>query len=255
MAESRAIDVYAVSQGAGTGALAAARAMPVFVLDVIVLATIVETAQRIVFGQAELSAWLMASIELVMNVLVLAPLTFATYRFALLGEVGSSLTKAWAHPAFAAFLKGSLLVSALSLGLYFSGALLGAMLPQPFATTVFLAAFAASVALSVRLALYFPALATAAPGARLFRAFADSAGHGWKVFLVLAVCSAPFLFVGLALEGAAREVEPMRPVGLILAGLRSAVDVGWTLVLALAAAGLYRILADKLLKAPVEPRS
>lgn len=260
MADPRAIDVYAVSRGAATGALAGARATPVFVLDVIVLATIVETAQRVTFGSAEFSPWLMASVEMATNVLVLAPLTFATYRSALLGEVGRGVGvargfgAAWRHPDFGPFLKGSLFVSALSLGFYLTGALLGGLLPQPFATTAFLAAFVASVALTVRLALYFPALAIAAPGARLARAVADSAGRGWTIFLVLGACSAPFLFLGLWLEGAAREIEPLRPAGLILSGLRSSLDVAWTLVLTHAAAALYRTLADRLTRAPTELR-
>lgn len=252
MADSRAIDVYAVSHGAFLGALAGARAMPVFALDVVVLATLVETARRLAFAGGGQSPWLAASVEMFTNVLVLAAITFATYRFALRGEVGRGFRAAWAHPAFGAFLKGSLLVSALTLGLYFLGALLAERLPQPFATAAFLAAFLASIALYVRLALYFPALAVAAPGARLLRALADGAGCGWKMFLVLATCSAPFLFVGLMLEGAAREVAPMRPAGLILAGLRSALDVAWTLTLAHAAAGLYRLLADRLTRAPTE---
>lgn len=251
MADSRAIDVYAVSHGAFLGALAGARAMPVFALDVVLLATIVETARRVAFDGGH-SPWLAASVEMFTNVLVLAALTFATYRFALRGEVGRGFREAWAHPAFGAFLKGSLLVSALTLGLYFLGALLAERLPQPFATTAFLAAFVASIVLYVRVALYFPALAVAAPGARLLRAVADGAGCGWKMFLVLATCSAPFLFVGLMLEGAAREVAPIRPVGLILAGLRSALDVAWTLVLSHAAVGLYRLLADRLTRAPTE---
>lgn len=252
MADARTIDVYGVSERALKGALAFARATPVLLLDTLILAVVVGTARRLLLGDAAHSPYLTASVEAVANVLVFAPLTLAAHRFALEGVATPKLGEAWRAATFAAFLKASLVVSALSLGLYFGGALVAEALPEPFATTAFLAAFTASIALTVRLTLLFPAIAVGAPGAGFARALADSAGRGWPIFLALVTCSAPFLVFGLMLEGAAREVAPMRPAGLILAALRAAIDVAWTIVLAHAAAGMFRILADRLARAPAE---
>ena len=244
---ARTIDTQAVVRSAFVDAAVGARAMPLVLLDTVLLAALFGVARRVFLDEGSgRSPLVIGSIEVLLNVLVLAPLSIAFYRFVLLGEMAPRLGEVLRSLPFGAFVRASLVVSGLTLVGYFGGAALGAMLGPPASTMIVLAAFALTILLSVRLTLLFPAIAVEAPGARWPLAIIDSAGHGFQIFLVLALCSIPFLFVGLPLDGLLREIAPLRPAGLILALLGAVLEVAWTVVLVIAAARLYQALGRRL---------
>jgi hypothetical protein len=247
MMSARTIDIQAVVRSAFEDAATSARAMPLVLLDTVLLAAILGVVRRVFLNEATgLSPLAIGSLEVLINVLVLAPMSIALYRFILMGEIAPRLNAALRSPPLGAFVRASLVVSGLTLVGYFGGAALGAALGPPASTMVVVAAFALTILLSVRLTLLFPAIAVEAPGARWPLAIIDSAGHGWQILFVLALCSIPFLFLGLPLDGLLREIAPLRPAGLILAILGAVLEVAWTAVLVIAAARLYQALGQRL---------
>jgi len=247
MMSARTIETQAVVRSAFEDAAVVARAMPLVLFDTVLLAVILGIARRVFLTEASgLSPLAIGSIEVLLNVLVLAPMSVALHRFVLMGEVTPRLAAALSSRPLGAFVRASLILSALTLVGYFGGAALGGVFGPPASTMIVLAAFALTILLSVRLTLLFPAIAVEAPGARWPLAIIDSAGHGWQIFLVLALCSIPFLFLGLPLDGLLREVAPLRPAGLILAILGAVLEVAWTVVLVIAAARLYQALGQRL---------
>jgi hypothetical protein len=247
MMSARSIDIQAVVRGAFEDAAVSARAMPLVVLDTILLAAVFGIARRVFLTEATgLSPLVIGSIEVLLNVLVLAPLSIALYRFVLMGEIAPRLGTVLRSAPLGAFVRASLVVSGLTLVGYFGGAALGAAFGPPASTMIVLAAFALTILISIRLTLLFPAIAVEAPGARWPLAIIDSAGFGWQILFVLALCSIPFLFLGLPLDGLLREIAPLRPAGLILALVGAVLEVAWTIVLVIAAARLYRALGQRL---------
>jgi hypothetical protein len=244
---ARTVETQAIVRSAFEDAAVSARTMPLVLLDTVLLAAILGVSRRAFLTEATgLSPLAIGSIEVLLNVLVLAPMSIALYRFVLLGEITRRLGVAMRIRSLGAFLRASLILSALTLVGYFGGAALGTAFGPPFNTMIVLAAFGLTILLSVRLTLLFPAIASEAPGARWPLAIIDSAGHGWQIFLVLALCSIPFLFLGLPLDGLLREIAPLRPAGLILAILGAVLEVAWTVVLVIAAARLYQALGQRL---------
>lgn len=244
---ARSIDIQDIARRAFEDATVSVRALPLVMLDTVLLATIVGLARRVFLtAEAGLSPVVIGSVEVMLNVLVLAPLSVAIYRFVLMGEITPRMVSALRHPPLMAFAGASLVVSGLTLVGYFGGAALAEVFAPPLSTMIMLSFFAMTVVLSVRLTLLFPAIASQAPGAHWARAIADTAGHGWRIFFVLTLCSIPFLFVGLPLDGLLREIDPMRPAGLILAVLGATLEVAWTVVLVIAAARMFQAIGTRL---------
>ncbi len=243
-----AIDAPEIARRAFEDAAPCLRAMPLVILDTVLLATLLSVASAAALPALQLSAPFRALIEVLLTAIVLAPMSVAVYRFVLLKEMTPRLGDALRAPSFGRFLRASLVVSFLTLAGYLGGALASEAIAPPLGTMVFFFAFAATTLLTVRIALLFPALASGAPGAIWPRAVADSAGHGWRIFFALALCSIPFLFAGLPLDGLSREVAPLRPVGMILSFLAAILEVSWTLVLAIAGARMYQAVGLRLRK-------
>jgi len=247
---ARSIDIQDIARRAFEDATVSVRVLPLVMLDTVLLATIVGVARRVFLtAEAGLSPLVIGSIEVMLNVLVLAPLSVALYRFVLMGEITPRLTAAFRQPPLMSFIRASLVVSGLTLVGYFGGAALAAAFPSPLDTMIMLGSFALTILISVRLTLLFPAIASQAPGAHWPRAIADTAGHGWRIFFVLTLCSIPFLFVGLPLDGLLREIDPIRPAGLILAVLGAILEVAWTVVLVIAAARMFQAIGLRLKQA------
>lgn len=244
---ARSIDTQAIVRRTFEDTPISVRALPLVMLDTVLLATIVGVARRVFLTpESGLSPLAIGSIEVLINVLVLAPLSVALYRFVLMGEITPRMIHALASPPLMGFIRASLAVSALTLVGYFGGAALAEAFPAPLGTMIILASFALTILLSVRLTLLFPAIATQAPGAHWPRAIADTAGHAWRIFVVMALCSIPFLFVGLPLDGLLREIDPIRPAGIILAVLGAVLEVAWTVVLVIAAARMFQAIGFRL---------
>ena len=250
MRDGRRVDHQALTQGAFSGATAFARAAPLVVLDTIILAAIVDLARRLILPAATTSPYVMGTIEAVLNVFVFAPMMIAAHRYSVAGMVTPRLSGSLIGPIFGRFVKASLILSLITVAGYAGGAFFSEALGPPLGTAVFFMAFAVTIALAVRIGPLFPAISVNAAGAGWGTAWRDTAGHGWPIFFVLALCSLPFIFLGLPLEAAMREVETLRVAGLILTILRAVIETGWTLVLACAAGLIYKELARELLLPP-----
>lgn len=247
---ARSIDIQDIARRAFEDSAVSARALPLVMLDTVLLATVVGVARRVFLTEAAgLSPLFIGSIEVLLNVAVLAPLSVALHRFVLMGEITPRMSVALSRAALLPYMRASLAVSGLTLIAYFGGAAFSALFAPPLGTMMMLSFFALTVLISVRLTLLFPAIASEAPGARWPRAIADTSGHGWRIFFVLALCSLPFLFVGLPLDGLLREIDPLRPAGLILAVVGAILEVAWTVVLVIAAARMFQAVGV-LLKRP-----
>lgn len=250
MRDSRRVDHQALTQGAFSGAMAFAKAAPLVVLDTLILAALVDLARRLMLPTGSASPYLIGTVEAVLNVFVFAPMMIAAHRYSVAGMLTPRLTGSLAGPIFGRFVKASLILALITVAGYAGGAFLSEALGPPLGTAVFFMAFAATIALSVRVGPLFPAISVNANGARWGAAWRDTAGHGWPIFFVLAICSLPFILLGLPLEAAMREVETLRVAGLILTLVRAVIETGWTLVLACAAGLIYKELARELLLAP-----
>jgi hypothetical protein len=250
MRDSRRVDHQALTQGAFSGAMAFAKAAPLVVLDTVILAAIVDLSRRLMLPTGSASPYVIGTLEAILNVFVFAPMMIAAHRYSIAGMVTPRLTGSLAGPIFGRFVKASLILSLITVAGYGGGAFFSEALGPPLGTAVFFMAFAATIALAVRFGPLFPAISVNAEGARWGAAWRDTSGHGWPIFFVLALCSLPFIFLGLPLEAAMREVEPLRVAGLILTLIRAMIETGWTLVLACAAGLIYKALARELLLAP-----
>ncbi len=250
MRDSRRVDHQALTQGAFSGATGFAKAAPLVVLDTVILAAIVDLARRLMLPTGAASPYIVGTVEAALNVFVFAPLMIAAHRYSVAGMVTPRLSGSLAGPIFGRFVKASLILAMITVAGYGGGAFFSGVLGPPLGTAVFFMAFAATIALAVRFGPLFPAISVNAEGARWGAAWRDTSGHGWPIFFVLALCSLPFIFLGLPLEAAMREVEPLRVAGLMLTLIRAAIETGWTLVLACAAGLIYKELARELLLPP-----
>jgi hypothetical protein len=246
--KTRSIDPPAVTRRAFEDAVTSARALPLIMLDTVILVALVNLVRRLFLDQ-NLPPFGVGAIEVLATAIVIAPMSVAVYRFVLLGEIAPRLSTALGLRPLAAFLRATLLLNGLTLAVYLGGAAFAEAAGPPMGTLVVVVAFAVTIVLNVRLTLLFPAIAREAPGATWPRAIMDTAGQGWRIFAVLALCSLPFLFAGLPIDGLVREVAPMRPTGLILIAMAAVLEVAWTVVLVIAAARMYETLGQRLNKA------
>lgn len=250
MRDGRRVDHQALTQGAFSGAAAFAKAAPLIVLDTMLLAACVDLTRRLMLPTGSASPYLVGTLEAMLNVFVFAPMMIAAHRYSVAGILTSRLAGSLAGPTFGRFIRASLILSLITVAGYAGGAFVSEALEPPLGTAVFFMAFAATIALSVRVGPLFPAISVNANGARWGAAWRDTAGHGWRIFFVLAICSLPFILLGLPLETAMREVQVLRVAGLMLTLVSAAIETGWTLVLACAAGLIYKELARELLLAP-----
>ena len=250
MRDGRRVDHQALTQGAFSGATGFAKAAPLVVLDTVILAAIVDLARRLMLPSGSASPHVIGTVEAMLNVFVFAPMMIAAHRYSVAGMVTPRLSRSLAGPIFGRFVKASLILSLITVAGYAGGAFFSEALGPPLGTAVFFMAFAATIALAVRIGPLFPAISVNAAGAGWGAAWRDTSGHGWAIFFVLALCSLPFIFLGLPLETAMREVGTLRVAGLILTIVRAIIETGWTLVLACAAGLIYKELARELLLPP-----
>ena len=190
MRDSRRVDHQALTQGAFSGAAAFAKAAPLVVLDTVILAALVDLRPASVAADGRHLAlsgrvrW-----RRVLGVFVFAPMIIAAHRYSVAGMLTPRLTGSLAGPIFGRFVKTSLILSLITVAGYAGGAFLSEALDPPLGTAVFFMAFAATIALSVRLGPLFPAISVNANGAGWGAAWRDTAGYGWRIFFVLAICS------------------------------------------------------------------
>ena len=124
-------------------------------LDTVILAALVDLARRLLLPTGATSPYLVGTLEAVLGVFVFAPMIIAAHRYSVAGMLTPRLTGSLAGPIFGRFVKTSLILSLITVAGYAGGAFLSEALDPPLGTAVFFMAFAATIALSVRLGPLF----------------------------------------------------------------------------------------------------
>lgn len=178
---------------------------------------------------------------------LLTPIMIAVHRFILLEEVTSNYVLEPRRPTFRAFFGWLMALSVLSL--LVSSLVSIAPLPSFALAGLFMAGTIFIVVVSIRLAILFPAIAVDAPGATPANAWADSNGHGWRIFIIFALAAVPLFLIVLLLA---------KPFGLdtqhfggktVLMTAVSAITEAFFVVLSVAIASrLFQALADRLVR-------
>lgn len=157
--------------------------------------------------------------------MLLAPVVIAVHRFVIQDVITTAYTLPLGDPTYRAFFVWLFALRVLS-GLPFD--LLGAMqaLEWPLwaSTAGLVAALAAAITLSLRLAILLPALAVQAPGAGPTHALADSKGQALRLFAVFLLALLPWIAVDIGsvlLLGRRIAVtgSPPMMIGLAMGGL------------------------------------
>jgi hypothetical protein len=134
----------------------------------------------------------------VLRSFLLTPIMIATHRYIILGEVTSGYVLDPATPAFQAFFRWLVALSALSAGATLVHALVLAASPWIVVTiAVFILGAVVVIAVTARLSILFPAIAVGAVGANAGNAWADTEGYVFGIFLVFLVASVPLMAVAI----------------------------------------------------------
>jgi len=171
---------------------------------------------------------IMSVAETAIRALLLTPVAIAIHRLVILDEVTRAYTLPLGEPAFRAFFAWLFALGVIA-GLPFD--LLTAMQARDAslaATSIgFLLALIAMVAFVLRLTVLLPAIAVAAPGARLKPALADTKGQALRILAIFALALLPWIaadFAGVLLIGRSIEVGGSLPGVSVPAAVRCAAD-------------------------------
>ncbi|MFZ1106642.1 MAG: hypothetical protein WAN86_27905, partial [Hyphomicrobiaceae bacterium] len=171
---------------------------------------------------------------------LLTPLLIGVHRLIILGERPTGYAIAFGQPRFMRFFGWS---AALLLGTSFVIMVPALMADSGLRLMTIWVLAVASIAISIRVVLLFPALAVDAPGARWSNSWADTRGNGYDIFLVFLGAFVPLIVIVAFLvlppaDGGGRTLA------VAVAHVLSSA-VGYVLAVAIASR-LYGWLADKL---------
>ena len=200
---------------------------------------------------------IMSVAETAIRALLLTPVAIAIHRLVILDEVTRAYALPLGEPAFRAFFAWLFALGVIA-GLPFD--LLAAMQARDAslaATSIgFLLALIAMVAFVLRLTVLLPAIAVAAPGARLKPALADTKGQALRILAIFALALLPWIaadFAGVLLIGRSIEVGGSLPgvVFLLLSGVLQTIMLSLTAVIA---SLVFIALGAKVRHAPAPPQ-
>lgn len=185
----------------------------------------------------------------VLRSFLLTPIMIATHRYVILGEVTPSYMFDPGAPAFQAFFRWLVALSALSAAATLVHSLmLAASLWIVVSIAVFIVSSVVVIAVTVRLSILFPAIAVEAAAANAGNAWADTEGHAFRIFLIFLVASVPLMAV-VFLElfalgpGMLKRGSTLSVVDLIIG---SPVQTGLVILYVAIASRLYQALAQRL---------
>ena len=173
---------------------------------------------------------------------LLTPVLISVHRLIILGERPSGYAVAPGRPRFMRFFGWS---AALLLVTWLA-TLVPALLVSDAALRfiILLVLGVASIVISVRFVLLFPALAVDAPGAHWSNAWADSRDHGLDIFLIFLGAFVP-LFVLALIVLPLLQAPPGGGAGVWTLAMSVPLALGYILAVVIASR-LYGWLADKL---------
>ena len=134
----------------------------------------------------------------VVSTFLMTPFLIAVHRFILLGEITASYRLEPRQPRLLRFFGWSVALSAIAL---IPDLLLRAASPESLVNIgLIVVSFIATVFVTVRLTLLFPAIAVDAPGAADYLlAFSDTRGHVWRIVFIFVLALLPFVGVTIVL--------------------------------------------------------
>ena len=195
-------------------------------------------------------------LDLIKNILIL-PLEIAIYRLLILGEATSSYKLAIFDLRFQRLLGWTVgLWALLNLPPYLPGLITPSEDANAIAT---IATVVVAIALVVRIAVLFPAIAVDAPGASLGNALADTRGRSWLVvkcyfIVLLPVLLVLVLMVGLAAFGLVSDVPDLSTGwGIMRAVFVSAIELLIAVLTPVAASRLFDWIGHQVKGQPTSP--
>ncbi len=226
-------------------------AMPILIGGALVIIVALGLLESFIAVRGEESSMLGKTIEFIFSVaqnFFLTPIMIAGHRFIILGEVTSAYRLDPRHPTFRAFFAWllALLISNFLLTFLFD------LAPPDYLTFVLFAVLIvlgliALLSVVIRLVILLPAIAVEAPAATAAHAWADSAGHLWRIFLIFLVATLPVAVVAMILVFAIAYLDSASL--LVLAILIGAVlqVIGLVLYVAIASR-LFEAMAHRLIE-------
>jgi hypothetical protein len=185
----------------------------------------------------------------VMRSFLLTPIMIAAHRYIILGEVTPGYVLDPGAPAFQAFFRWLVALSALSAAATLVHALVLAASPWIVVTTaVFIIGTIVVIAVTARLSTLFSAIAVDAAGANASNAWADTQGYAFGIFLIFLVASLPLAAVAI-LElfalgpGLMERGSTLSVIDLIIG---SPIQTGLAILYVAIASRLFQALAHRL---------
>lgn len=229
----------------------AGRAMPILTLAAVIVSGGNALAEWM-FGLSQSDAALTGKVLLaqlvggVAYVILLAPVQIAIVRFVVLDEVTRGYTLDSNSHRFQLFCAWSIVLFMLAFAVSILTRVHG--FEGEIGTALDWSLMIAALALSIGMALLFPAIAVDAPGATLQNAFADLRGSFWRAVGIFVVTAIPTLAVFLAGMIAILEIAKIDGYEAIGWLMMLSLELLWTAI----AARLFLALADRL-RSPAAP--
>ncbi len=186
----------------------------------------------------------------VLRSFLLTPIMIATHRYVILGEVTPGYLFDPGAPAFQAFFRWLVALSALSaVATLVHSLALAAGFWVVITIAVFIASLVVVITVTARLSILLPGIAVEAAGANAGNAWADTEGHAVRIFLIFVVTSMPLMAVAML------EIFALGP-GLIERGSRlsvvdliigSPIQAGLVILYVALASRLFQALARRLI--------